>query len=36
MDSEMPSAPATSHSGWAGCVWEEVWEWVWDVMGGEW
>jgi hypothetical protein len=32
----MPSAPATSQSGWrwAEHAWEEVWEQVWD-MGGE-
>jgi hypothetical protein len=29
----MPSAPATSRSGyrWVECDWEEVWEWVWDA-----
>jgi hypothetical protein len=33
----MPSAPATSQSGyrWAGGVWKEVWEWVWDAGGEE-
>jgi hypothetical protein len=33
----MLSAPATSQSGyrWAGCVWEEVWEWIWNAVGEE-
>jgi hypothetical protein len=33
----MPSTSASSQSGyrWAGCAWEEVWEWVWDVGGEE-